>query len=187
MNIPIYKAIIDEKSGMTCLSLVSSPAVEQDFLCFESDQIVKFDKDKQFITGVVMLADSPIYRRSEKMGEYYLIFDKDQIKVMVEKWLADGYFKNFSTQHDGTPIDGLTLLETYFVDEHKPSPFKVPEGSVVMTFRCTNDDVWKRIESGELKGFSLEAMLAVEPEEFKEETKEPEEQSYEEWIDELLK
>lgn len=177
-NLPIYKVIIDELSGMTGLSLVSEPAVEQDFICFESDQIIKFNKDLNYITGVVMLADVPIYRRSKTRGEYYIKFDKEQIKIMVEKYLREGQFFNVSMQHDGNLIEGLSLVETYFVDENKPSPFKVPEGSVVMTFKCDNDEVWKRIELGELKGFSLEAILSMEPE--KEET-------YEDWIDDLLK
>ena len=181
-RIPIYKAIIDEESMMSCLSLVSMPAVEQDFLCFDKEEIIHFDKDKQYITGVVMLADTPIYRCSQSLGEYYLVFEKGEIKKMVEKYLASGMFFNVSCQHDGNLIEGLSLVETYFVDEHKPSPFKVPEGSVVMTFRCSNPEVWERINNGELKGFSLEAMLSLEPTKFEEQK----EQTYEEWVDSYI-
>ena len=183
MKFPVYKAVInDDDFGMDCLSLVTTPAVEQDFLCFDKVETVRFDKEKQYITGVVMLADTPIYRRSESMGEYYIMFEKDTIKKMVEKYIQSGMFSNISCQHDGNLIDGFSLVETYFVDDTKPSPFKIPEGSVVMTFKCNNAEVWSRIESGELKGFSLEALIGLEPEEFQKK-----DMSFDEWLDEYLK
>lgn len=185
MIIPIYNAVIDDESGMTCLSLVTDPAVEQDFVCFEKHDLIKFDKDRNYITGVVMLADTPIYRRSQTMGEYYLVFDKKTIKTMVEKYLSEGLFNNISCQHDGNLIDGLSLVEVYFVDENKKSQFDVPEGSVVMTFRCSNDEVWDRIDAGELKGFSLEALIGLEP---KLNMKKDNlyEDDYETWIDNII-
>ena len=63
-----YIVVNDEDStGMNAISLVESPAVEHDFLCFSKEkQPVKmqFDDAKHIITGVVCLADTPIYRYS---------------------------------------------------------------------------------------------------------------------------
>ena len=44
---------------------------------------MKFDNSKHIITGVVCLADTPIYRYNERMGEYYVVFTKETIEKMV--------------------------------------------------------------------------------------------------------
>ena len=116
-----YITIDDSVMGIDAISLVQSPAVEHDFLCFSKDEkpvSLKFDNSKHIITGVVCLADTPIYRYNEKYGEYYVVFTKDTIRKMVEKFAKDGLFASVNLQHD----------DTKFVDElgeKHPVPIEV--------------------------------------------------------------
>ena len=74
-NIPTYYASVDEDgTGMYVVSLVDEPAVEVGWQLFNSVQeMFKIeDADRQIITGVVMLAETPIYRRDRENGEYYI-------------------------------------------------------------------------------------------------------------------
>ena len=47
---------------------------------------MKFDNSKHIITGVVCLADTPIYRYNERMGEYYVVFTKETIEKVWHNW-----------------------------------------------------------------------------------------------------
>ena len=40
-------------------------------------------EEKRIISGAAMLADLPIYRRDEVRGEYYVVFDKQNIKIWL--------------------------------------------------------------------------------------------------------
>ena len=77
MNKRIFYIEVDDAAGMDAISLVKYPAVERNFLCFEDEKApvkMAFNADKQIITGVVALADTPIYRYTEGYGEYFVIF-----------------------------------------------------------------------------------------------------------------
>ena len=55
-----------------------------------------------------MIPDLPIYRRNEKMGEFYVIFDKEQINIMQEKFMSKNYINNVNEMHDGSKkLDGI--------------------------------------------------------------------------------
>ena len=82
-----YIRVNDEDiTGIDAISLVDMPAVEKNFLCFSEEKQpvkMKFDNSKHIITGVVCLADTPIYRYNERMGEYYVVFTKETIEKIV--------------------------------------------------------------------------------------------------------
>ena len=93
-GIPVYDALItDEETGMMKISLVDDPAVMSDFLAFDNIRKMQMysvtDDEKRLVRGVVMRADFPIYRRDERMGEYYIIYKPETIRTMAEKYLAE--------------------------------------------------------------------------------------------------
>ena len=170
-KIPIYEAIInDADTGVYCVSLVSSPATEVDFVYFDEDKpIQKFaieNKVQRIVSGVVMLADTPIYRRTSDNFEYYLKFTKETLKLMAEKMIFDGVGSSVNIQHqDGSNVDGVNLMELFIIDREKgisPSYFsEVPDGSLIATYKVHNDEVWSMIENGEVLSFSLEGLFDV--------------------------
>lgn len=165
-NLPIYQAVIsDEDTGMFTISLVDSPAVESDFLCFKKDvkdMCFRVENDeKRIVTGVIMRADYPIYRIAPDGYEYYITFNRDTIQQMAEKWLKEGLQGNVNLQHNSDAyVDDVLLKEVYFKDSERgitPKGFEnIEEGSLFATYHILNDEVWKSIKDGSFKGFSLE-------------------------------
>lgn len=167
----IYQAKIeDELDGVYCISLVDYPAVERDFVCFNiAKKQVKFaidNEEKQNITGVVMVADTPIYRRNGDY-EYYITYSKETIEKMANKLLKDGLQNQVSLMHDGVNITGITMMELYIKDSNKginPNFIAdIPDGSLMATFHVEDPQLWDDIKNGDmLNGFSLEGFFSIE-------------------------
>ena len=187
-----YINIDDELTGINAISLVESPAVEKDFLCFSKEkETVKlnFDKAKRVISGVVCLADTPIYRYNEKYGEYYVVFSKETIQKMVEKFAKMDLFKSVNLQHDDTKfVDGIYMFESYIINKERginPVEFSdIPDGSWIASYKVENDELWGEIINGnKLNGFSLQGLFELE-EKFTEQK--PVEETFDEWLEKQL-
>jgi len=126
------------------------------------------NEEKRIITGPAMLADLPIYRRDEQRGEYYVVFDKETIFKIAKKWAIRNKYNSVNVDH-AQVIDGLTLLETYFIDKERnivpPIGFEdAKDGSWFVSYYVENDKVWALIKEGVWKGFSVEGFFDfVEP------------------------
>ena len=173
--LPVYKMDIvsDESSDLEVdyVALVDKPAIEKNFLAFnEHMQKMAFaiQDDEQIITGALMLADKPIYRNDEN-GEYYVVFSKDTIKKIAQKFFTKGYQSNVNLMHDsGKKLDGLTMYESWITDTKRGiQPMKgfedVPEGSWFGSFKVNNPDVWQMVKDGKVKGFSVEGLFQMKP------------------------
>jgi hypothetical protein len=173
--LPVYKMDIvsDENSDLEVdyVALVDKPAIEKNFLAFnEHEQKMAFaiQEDEQIITGALMLADKPIYRNDEN-GEYYVVFTKDTIKKIAQKFFTKGYQSNVNLMHDsGQRLDGLTMYESWITDNKRGiQPMKgfedVPEGSWFGSFKVNNPDVWQMVKEGKVKGFSVEGLFQMKP------------------------
>lgn len=173
--LPVYKMDIvsDENSDLEVdyVALVDKPAIEKNFLAFnEHEQKMAFaiHDDEQIITGALMLADKPIYRNDEN-GEYYVVFGKDTIKKIAQKFFTKGYQSNVNLMHDsGQRLDGLTMFESWITDEKRGiqamKGFEdVPEGSWFGSFKVNNPDVWQMVKEGKVKGFSVEGLFQMKP------------------------
>jgi hypothetical protein len=165
-----YIDVNDEAAGMNAISLVKYPAVQYDFLQFNEDKQpvqLYFNDEKRVITGIVALADTPIYRYEQGFGEYWVIFTKDVIEKMVVKYSKDGLFNSVNLQHnDEKFVDGVYLFESYIINRERgilPTEFdNVTEGSWVCSFKVENEDVWNEIKNGkDLNGFSLQGLFEL--------------------------
>lgn len=170
-GLDIYQAKIeDETDGIFAISLVDFPAVEKNFICFKDEKKqMKFSIDsdeKRNITGVVMLADTPIYRRNGDY-EYYITYSKETIEKMANKLLKDGFQNRVDLMHDGELITGISMMELYIKDSSKginPSFISdIPDGSLMATFHVEDEKLWDEIKNGDvLNGFSLEGLFTIE-------------------------
>lgn len=188
-----YIKIDDELTGINAISLVQSPAVEKDFLCFNKENKpvnLKFDNSQHIITGVVCLADTPIYRYNEKFGKYYVVFTKETIRRMVEKFAKDDLFKSVNLQHnDDMFVEGVYMVESYITNKDRginPIEFSdIPEGSWIASYKVENEALWNEIINGDtLNGFSLQGMFRLDEEKFNEQA--PKEETFDEWIEKQL-
>lgn len=173
MKLPIYDIIIDTESeelNMSCISLVTDPAVERDFECFSKDKKpMKFsvtDQEKHCITGVAIRADVPIYRYSPDKGEYYVRFSKETIEQIVYKYSKQNLWNSVSLEHSGQNIDSAVMVEFYLKSENKcPKGFEeIENGSLMVTYKITDENLWDKVKnSDEINGFSIEIMADLQP------------------------
>lgn len=159
----------DFETGLNAISLVENPAVEVDFLAFAKDEsaVLQFaDEERHIITGIALLADTPIYRIAPDRTEYYVRFTKDCIRELVEKYFKFGLTNSVNIEHkDNQFVDGVTMLESYIIDKERgicPNEFaSAPDGSWVVSYKVNNLDVWNKIKSGEVKGFSVQGLFHI--------------------------
>jgi len=167
----LIELIIDETmelSGIDAISIVESPAIEENWVALSSQKEYKFaevDKEKKIIMGALLVPDKPIYRRDEENGEYNIFFSKDTIRKCMEMFFQNGNQSNATFEHVET-ISGLTLVESWIVedanmDKTKLYELNVPLGSWVGTMKVNNDVIWNDfIKTGKVKGFSIEGYFA---------------------------
>lgn len=173
MKLPIYDIIIDtdtDELNMSCISLVTDPAVEKDFECFSKNnkpmQFSITNPEKHCITGVAIRADVPIYRYSPDKGEYYVRFGKETIEQIVYKYSKQNLWNSVSLEHSGQNIDSAVMVEFYLKSENKcPKGFEeIEDGSLMVTFKITDDNLWDKVKnSDEINGFSIEIMADLQP------------------------
>lgn len=178
----IYRVTIsddDPECGLLAISLVDFPAVERNFIKFKGESerprrvSLKADEEQRVITGIALLADTPIYRFDPEIGEYYIVFEKDTIRQLVQKYSRDGLLNVINLQHDSDTysVDSCVMVESYFTDKARgiaPAEFAdVPDGSWVVSFKVTDPELWEAIkashgEEGGLNGFSVEVVSGFE-------------------------
>ena len=182
-GIPVYDALItDEETGMMKISLVDDPAVMSDFQAFDNIRKMQMysvtDEEKRLVRGVVMRADFPIYRRDERLGEYYIIYKPETIRAMAEKYLAESRQNDVNVMHS-TNVDGVQMVQWFIKgDGVSVTGFDdIADGSLFAEFHILNDEVWNAVKAGDYKGFSLEGFFDLAPERDK--------QTVEEIVDDL--
>ena len=173
-NIPVYNATIsDEDTGMFKISLVDEPAVMSNFLAFDKTRkplmYAIANEEKRIVRGVVMRADFPIYRYDEKFGEYYIIYKADTIRQMAEKYLLESRQNDVNLMHEeNSDVDGVQMVQYFIKDTGagvSPTGFEeIADGSLFAEFHIVNDEVWEQVKDGTFKGYSLEGVFDLVPE-----------------------
>ena len=164
-----YKVGIDSETE--AISMVTEPAIESDFVFLSKDKaIVKeaFSSDeKHMVYGAVLRPDFPIYRNDGE-NEYYLEFTSESIERMARDYMMNYRQGNVTIQHEEYANEVFMVESWIKQDMDKDKSVSVgldkslPIGTWFCGFYVNNNDVWERIKSGELKGFSVEAMIDLE-------------------------
>jgi hypothetical protein len=129
------------------------------------------NEDKQELFGPAMLADVPIYRNDGQLGEYNVVFDKATIYKIAQKFFEKDFNKNFNLMHDpNQKCTGVYAFQSYIVDstEGRPAPKgyeDAKDGSWFLGVKVNNAEVWSKIKSGEIKGFSVEGVFEYKKQE----------------------
>lgn len=174
MELQVYKAEIDPSLTsdleVNFIGLVDRPAIEKNFQAFKEHK-AKFaiNEEKRIISGPAMIADMPIYRKDDQLGEYYVVFDKPSIQSIVEKFAAKGFMQKFNLFHDAQQqVSDVTIFNSFLTDTAlgitAPAGFEnTAEGSWFISAKVNNDTVWEKVKSGIVKGFSVEGLFAYMP------------------------
>lgn len=165
----IIELIIDEKdkmSGIDAVSVVHSPAIEENFIALNKHEIElkEIDTEKKILMGAALIPDKQIYRRNEKCDEYYIFFSQDTVRKASELFLMNSNQNNATYEHD-QKLKGLSVVESWIIEDSKTDKsrlygFDLPKGTWMISMKVNNDDVWNDVKSGKVKGFSIEGYFA---------------------------
>lgn len=186
----IVELILDENSveGIEAISIVENPAIEEDFIALNSQEIhlAEVDKDKQILVGALLVPNKPIYRRKGE-DEYYIYFSKDTIRKAAEMYLIKGNQNNSTLEHH-YKLSGLSLVESWIVedethDKSRKYDMNVPVGTWMGVVKVNNSEVWNDfVKTGKVKGFSIEGYFVDKMERPKEPINDFEEEEAEEML-----
>lgn len=176
-KLPIYDAVFkdedtlcrSEDGGISVISLVEKPAIESDFMKFEEDEqkVIKtniLDDEQRVIVGAVLVPDRLIYRNTER-GEFFIRFSEAVIKNMHLNMMRTKAFSYFSIAHNGETLQEwkITPLEIwrkeFEEDKSNAYGFDLPVGTLFISAKIEDEQIWERIKANEINGFSIEAIL----------------------------
>ena len=175
---------VDENNlelGIRAVSLVEDPAIESNFVTLKNEnriELAEVNKERRILLGAVLIPNKPILRVDKDGTEYYIYFTKETIfKIAV--MLAKNKLNDQVTQDHSKFIKDMTTFETWQT-EHKEmdkSAFyglDVSVGTLCMSMKADNEEVYNLAKEGKIKGFSIEGFFSdkLEKKELSKEDKE---------------
>jgi len=169
----IVELIIDEdnkenQDGVFAISLVEQPAIESDFIALSKEekkveiQFATQDKEKQLLTGAVLIPNKQILRIDKESGaDYYVYFSADTIRKASELFMMNDNQHNH-TLHHKSDLNNLTVVESWLKDSPIDKSVKygfesLPVGTWFVSVKVNDKAVWDDyVKTGKVKGFSIE-------------------------------
>lgn len=174
-KLKIYEAKIraTDDTGIFAVSFVEQPAIEKNFVALSRaaaavKTVLKIDKQKQILTGAVLVPDMLIYRdgKDNNMEEHYLKYTAEDIELIRNKMMRTGVaLKNTTHQHE-RPLRGNYLIECWIVTDPKRDKSvamgmgEMPKGTLMASYQVRNARYWEtQVLTGNVKGFSIEGLF----------------------------
>ena len=125
-----------------------------------SKQKFQTDDEKKMVVGPAMIPDLKIFRKDMFGNPYYVFFSAETIKMIAEKYMRNKYIDNNDTNHDGKAVSDVYVVESWIKEDKEDKSNKygysdLPVGTWFVSMKVRNDEVWKKVKNGELKGFSV--------------------------------
>jgi hypothetical protein len=169
-----YKVLFDKlkNKGVYGISLVHDPAMEGEFIALSKEdnkiKLAEIDKEQRILIGLVLEPDKPIYR-DQNGEEFNIVFEADTIKELSHNFFMSNSHKNSTIEHEkDVELKGVTFVESWIIEDPKNDKsnalgLSYPKGSWMATMKVDNDDVWNNyVKTGEVQGFSIDAMVNLE-------------------------
>ena len=167
----------DENAGIDAVSLVEKPAIESDWVALKKHevQLKTINEEKRLLMGAALIPNKQIYRRNEKTNEeYYIFFSKDTIRKASQLFLKESNQNNATIEHT-KKISGMSVVESWIKEGEQDKSnlygFDAEPGTWFITMKVENDEIWNKVKSKEIKGFSIEGYFAEKLEASKQEFK----------------
>ena len=169
MDKKIIELIIDEndlETGIHAVSVVHSPAIEENFIALSKHEIElkEVDTEKKILMGAALVPNKQILRADKDGNGYYIYFSEDTIKKASELFLMRSNQNNATYEHN-KKLKGMSVVESWLIEDevHDKSVkygFNLPKGTWMISMKVNNEDVWKDVKDGKVKGFSIEGYFA---------------------------
>ena len=120
---------------------------------------------QNLLVAPAMVADKLILRIDEAGDPFYGFFDAQAIRQALYTFQKNGLTGSFNINHDGEDVDGVYLVESWLVQDTTQDTsihygFNLPVGSWMAIVKVEDNELYEQyVASGELTGFSIEAMV----------------------------
>jgi hypothetical protein len=170
-NTRIVELIIEDDNqelAIDAISLVNSPAIEQDFVYFGKEKnnltFAKVDEEKRMLVSPALIPNKQIFRYDPNTdSEYYVYFSPETVRKASELYLKHNNHHKATYEHQDR-VSGVLTVESWVKegdqDKSKLYGYDLPNGTWFVKMKITNDDLWSRIKDGELRGLSIEGYFA---------------------------
>tara|TARA_Y100000592_G_C5446112_1_gene306093 strand:+ start:602 stop:1318 length:717 start_codon:yes stop_codon:yes gene_type:complete len=154
----------NESLAIDAISLVTAPAIEQDFVYFNKSKnnltLAKIDEEKRMVVSPALIPNKQIYRYDAQTdSDYYVYFSPETVRKASELYLKHNNHHKATYQHQDR-VSGVLTVESWVkegdMDKSKLYGFDLPNGTWFVKMRIDNDELWQKIKEGELKGLSIE-------------------------------
>jgi hypothetical protein len=178
----IVELLLDSESlqaGIQAISVVESPAIEEDFVALKDERVElkTVDKEKRLLMGAALIPNKPIYRRNGE-DEYYIYFSQDTVRKASELFFINGNQNKATLEHQ-MDVQGTSVVESWIIegeqDKSRMYGMDLPVGTWMVSMKILNDELWEGyVKSGKVKGFSIEGYFVDKVEASKQDPKEVE-------------
>jgi len=158
----------DEYSGIEAISVVSAPAIEENFIALKSEEQIRLaevSKEKRLLIGAALIPDKTIYRKNGEQ-EFYIFFSKETVAKASQMFLKSGNQGQASMEHATKKLEGMTVVESWLIedevhDKSRKYGMDLPIGTWMVSMKVDNDDVWENyVKENKVSGFSIEGYFA---------------------------
>lgn len=163
----IVELVIDDDSqelAIDAISLVSAPAIEQDFVYFGKEKnnltFAKVDEEKRMLVSPALIPNKQIFRYDANTdSEYYVYFSPETVRKASELYLKHNNHHKATYEHQDR-VSGVLTVESWIkegdMDKSKLYGFDLPNGTWFVKMKIQNEDLWNKIKDGSLRGLSIE-------------------------------
>jgi len=153
-----------QELAIDAISLVTSPAIEQDFVYFGKEKnnltFAKVDEEKRMLVSPALIPNKQIFRHDPNTdSDYYVYFSPETVRKASELYLKHNNHHKATYQHQDR-VSGVLTVESWIKegdqDKSKLYGYDLPNGTWFVKMKIENDELWNKIKEGELRGLSIE-------------------------------
>lgn len=159
--------IKDEEDGVFAISLVNSPAIEENFVTLSKDpkyniELKGIDDERKIVVGFALVPEKPIYRKM-KDKEFNIKFSKETVAKASELYMKNLNLANVTSEHK-KPVKDCCVIESWIVEDAKNDKSNIWDlgakgGEWVIVMKLYNEEEYQKAKDGTYNGFSIEAMF----------------------------
>jgi hypothetical protein len=155
----------NQELAIDAISLVTAPAIESEFVFFGKEKnnltFAKVDEEKRMLISPALIPNKQIFRHDPNTdSDYYVYFSKETVQKASELYLKHNNHHKATYQHQDR-VSGVLTVESWIIEDTKLDKstlygYSLPVGTWMVKLSISNDEMWSKIKSGELKGLSIE-------------------------------
>jgi hypothetical protein len=156
----------NQELAIDAISLVSAPAIEQDFVFMKKKEksnltLAKVDEEKRIIISPALIPNKNIIRYDANTdSEYYVWFSKETVRKASELYLKHNNHHKATYEHQER-VSGVLTVESWIIEDPKMDKaniygFQLKKGTWMVKMKIDNEELWQDIKSKKIRGLSIE-------------------------------